>query len=254
LFDENNTENYDTDKLALKYLKTYEEYFGSLLDKDIRLLELGVFKGGSLLLWRDYFKKGTIIGLDFDPCPIKDKTGRIRFYQGQQEDTALLDRIARETAPDGFDVIIDDCSHIGEFTRMSFWHLFERHLKPGGLYSIEDWGTGYWGEWPDGKRFKQPQWPSGMYKTISRTAAFIEKITHRKINARWLSRTYKLAYYKQRLPSHEYGMVGFIKQLIDEAGMGDITCPDRGIGPCRPSKFEKIHISHGQVIIIKSKS
>ncbi|MBA4417152.1 MAG: hypothetical protein C0392_04480 [Syntrophus sp. (in: bacteria)] len=254
MFNMNDAEGYDTDKLELTYLKNYEEHFEPLLDKDIRLLELGVFKGGSLLLWRDHFKNGTIVGLDLDPCPIEDKTGRIHFYQGQQEDIVLLDRIARETAPDGFDVIIDDCSHIGEFTRMSFWHLFERHLKPGGLYSIEDWGTGYWGDWPDGKRYKEPQWPSGMYKTVSRTAAFIEKITRSKVGFRCLSRAYKLAYYKQRFPSHDYGMVGFIKQLVDEAGMGDITYPERGIGPCRPSKFEKIQISHGQVIIIKSKS
>src|SRR5438309_8699047 len=52
-----------------------------------------------------------------------------------------------ETAPEGFDVIIDDCSHIGELTRISFWHLFEHHLKPGGLYVIEDWSTGYWDSW-----------------------------------------------------------------------------------------------------------
>ena len=38
-------------------------------------------------------------------------------------------------------------------TKMAFWHLFDNHLKPNGLYVIEDWGTSYWDDWPDGKNF-----------------------------------------------------------------------------------------------------
>jgi hypothetical protein len=49
---------YDTDKAKhTHYLRRYEEYFQPLLDQEIRLLELGIYHGGSLLLWRDYFKK-----------------------------------------------------------------------------------------------------------------------------------------------------------------------------------------------------
>ena len=87
---------YDTDKAAhTHYLRNYEEYFRPLLDRDVRLLELGVLKGGSLLLWRDYFERGLVVGLDINPLEIDDQTGRIRFYQGAQHDTALLDRLAR---------------------------------------------------------------------------------------------------------------------------------------------------------------
>ncbi|MET0646439.1 MAG: hypothetical protein ABW208_07435, partial [Pyrinomonadaceae bacterium] len=90
---------YDTDKGAhTHYLRNYEEYFRPLLDRDVRLLELGVLKGGSLLLWRDYFERGVIAGLDLNPAHVEDTTGRIRLYQGGQQDTALLDRIARECA------------------------------------------------------------------------------------------------------------------------------------------------------------
>src|ERR1041385_3025356 len=150
---------YDTDKAEhAHYLQQYEEYFGPLLDKDIRLLELGIYHGGSLLLWRDYFQKGVIVGLDIEPVAIEDASGRIRTYQGMQQDTQLLDRIGSENAPEGFDVIIDDCSHVGELTRLSFWHLFDNHLKPGGLYVIEDWATGYWNSFFDGASFSyRPQ-------------------------------------------------------------------------------------------------
>ena len=54
---------YDTDKAAhTHYLRNYEEYFRPLLERDIRLLELGVYHGGSLLLWRDYFARGLVVG------------------------------------------------------------------------------------------------------------------------------------------------------------------------------------------------
>ena len=147
--------DYDTDKSDLThYLENYEKCFNPLIDKEVRLLELGVLKGGSLLLWRDYFEKGVIVGLDIKSVHIDDPTGRVHVYQGEQQDLTLLDRNSREMAPGGFDVIIDDCSHIGQLTHMSFWHLFDNHLKPGGIYAIEDWGTGYWDSWIDGKQYK----------------------------------------------------------------------------------------------------
>src|ERR1043165_1425296 len=63
-----NANIYDTDKAEHgHYLRNYEQYFQPLLDQDVKLLELGVYKGGSLLLWRDYFEKGLIVGLDDSP-------------------------------------------------------------------------------------------------------------------------------------------------------------------------------------------
>src|SRR6185503_13004270 len=115
-----NANTYDTDKAEHgHYLRNYEDYFQPLLNREVKLLELGVYKGGSLLLWRDYFPQGLIVGLDLAQVQIDDPSGRIRTYQGMQQDTQLLDLIGQETAPEGFDVIIDDCSHIGELTRIS---------------------------------------------------------------------------------------------------------------------------------------
>src|SRR5687768_6430550 len=44
---------YDTDKAGhTHYLRNYEEHFAPLRDREVRLLELGVKEGGSLLMWR----------------------------------------------------------------------------------------------------------------------------------------------------------------------------------------------------------
>jgi SAM-dependent methyltransferase len=131
---------YDTDKSASPgYLADFEEVLGDRRTRPAAVLELGVFHGGSLQMWRDDFAEGPVVGLDLSPVQVSDPSGRVRIYAGSQGDRDLLDRIRAECAPDGFDLIVDDCAHIGRLARASFWHLYPRHLRPGGIYVIEDW-------------------------------------------------------------------------------------------------------------------
>ena len=234
-------ESYGANK-PHSYLRIYEECFENLAGKEIKLLELGVNKGGSLLLWRDYFEKGTIVGLDVVPVSIEDPTGRIHVYQGYQEDIELLDRIAVEQAPDGFDVIIDDCSHIGKLARRSFWHLFENHLKPGGIYAIEDFGTGYMPDWPDGRRFALGV--SDKYKS------FKPPLKHCLVSS--LSDVLFKVLNRQAIPSHMYGMVGFVKELVDACCLNEIIEANWGEGPRRHSKVERLLISTNLAVVVKS--
>lgn len=245
----------DTDKPD-GYLREYERAFASIVDREIKLLELGVAEGGSLRMWRDFFPRGCVVGLDVNAFDVHDPSGRIRTYVGPQEDTDLLSKIADEQAPAGFDVIIDDCSHVGELTRTSFWHLFKRHLRPGGIYAIEDWGTGYWSGhpyYPDGRRTSSnpkgiesggggsPR-EAGLHWLAQRTTLWRSSILRGFVNRhRYLS----------RLGSHDRGMVGFVKQLIDEIGMMDITNPEWGRPPQRPSRIARMEISPGLVIVFK---
>jgi len=248
---------YDTDKAVhTHYLRNYEERFRPLAGRDVRLLELGVLQGGSLLLWRDYFERGVIAGLDLNPVHVEDPTGRIRVYTGGQQDTALLDRIARECAPEGFDVVIDDCSHVGELARVSFWHLFEHHLKPGGLYVIEDWGTGYWDFWPDGVRYRPPREGSRhspLRYRLNRAATRLHQSPFGRLPvAGWLASAAKRTLQRGLYRSHDYGMVGFVKELVDELGMADITHPVHGIAPPRASRFREMYLSPSHLFITKA--
>ena len=161
------------------FYPVYERLLEPLRFMPLSLLELGVFHGGSLQTWAAYLPFARTAGLDLNPPPIPADP-RIHMLGSDQADTTLLARVAAELAPDGFDIIIDDCAHIGALAKASFWFLFNNHLKPGGLYLIEDWQTGYWPSWPDGRAF------SPAPDT------------------------------RERMPSHDAGMVGFIKQLVDE--------------------------------------
>jgi hypothetical protein len=161
------------------YLRIYEELFAPKKYEHLTLLELGIHEGGSLRAWAEYFPRAEIVGIDLQLPPISEH-GRIHMYAADQADVTALSRAAAETAPDGFDIIIDDCSHIAKLAKVSFWHLFNNHLKPDGIYCIEDWATGYWGWWPDGR------------SVVTEPDA------------------------ERRMPSHDAGMVGFLKQLMDE--------------------------------------
>ena len=241
---------YHTDKkLLTHYLRNYERVFEPWCDKPVALLELGVYRGGSLKMWSDYFRDSTLVGLDMGRVEVDDPTGQIRTFQGEQQNTRLLDEIAAQCAPDGFDIIIDDCSHVGAPTRASFWHLFPRHLKPGGVYVIEDWGTGYWPMYPDGDRLRQRQPLRG------RLADGIASIRYgRTLSAnvdRVLNKLQREA-YPHRLRSHDHGMAGFVKQLVDECGIGDATLPGYGIEPARTSMIRSMEVLHGHVFVHKA--
>lgn len=252
------------------YLNHYERHFQQFVKHHINLLELGIYRGGSLLQWRDFFRDGQIVGLDLDPVSVDDPTGRVVTYQGDQADLALLDRIARERAPGGFDIIIDDASHIAALTKISFWHLFDNHLKPGGYYVIEDWRVSYSDAAPDGARYEWPDPPPAgsphaelpdhagstlgqvdqMARRIKRMLDRLGGVEFSRVAAR-LYRRHK--YKSRRFPSHDYGMVGLIKQLIDELGMDAISNPQRGgPPPQRFPKFQRMEVCPGQVFIVKA--
>jgi hypothetical protein len=228
---------YDTDKIEAGYLSQYDQVFSDIYDNNLKILELGIRNGGSLLLWKDYFPKGNVAGIDIKlPVDFKPED-RISLHEGSQADTVFLGKVSEQVAPEGFNIIIDDASHIGELTKKSFWYLFDNHLQEGGIYVIEDWGTGYWNDWPDGKSFAEKQ--SAFSKVWIKMLLRFNILRHVPI--------------KNSMYSHNFGMVGFIKSLVDEQGASDLTRRAMKEKPGRGSKFEKMIITPHIVFIYKRK-
>ena len=161
---------FDTDKYAAGYIPYYLERVRS----PRRLLEVGVRNGGSLQLWCELWPSlERVVGLDIQP-PLPKLHPRIVVLQADQNDAPLLDRIASEYGP--FDLVIDDASHFGNASWTTFCALWP-HVVPGGIYVIEDWGTGYRSDWPDGAEYQPgppPGHVSGMAGTIKRLVDEIE--------------------------------------------------------------------------------
>jgi len=148
----------DTDK-SDRFLAFYEELFAPLRDRPLRILEVGVRDGGSLLLLARYFERARLLGVDIRP-PTEafqahlQETGldeRVSVRLGSQDDRSFLTNAIREClGGDTVDLVIDDASHLYRPTRATFEHVFTNHLRSGGLYLLEDWGCGYWPKWRDG--------------------------------------------------------------------------------------------------------
>ena len=126
----------------IHYPEIYETYLGKYQGSDFRMLEIGVYKGGSLDLWRRYFgANATIFGIDInsDCANFANAPNQVRI--GSQADPVFLEKTIEEMGVP--DVILDDGSHVAEHQLASFRYLWPQ-LKPGGLYIIEDLHTSYW--------------------------------------------------------------------------------------------------------------
>jgi 23S rRNA U2552 (ribose-2'-O)-methylase RlmE/FtsJ len=125
---------YDTDKNYHSYEDVYHELFDARRLDVYAVLELGVFRGGSLRAWRDYFTNADIVGYDIDPGTMIYGEPRITTVCGDVRSAIGLATVADLHK---YDVIIDDASHrpIDQFHALK--RLWSR-LNSGGIYVIED--------------------------------------------------------------------------------------------------------------------
>lgn len=140
-----------------KLVDQYERYFQQRRDfRPKRMVELGMFDGGSVAFWHELFRPQKHIGVDLmdrsDSSYFKSYvesrglSERVKtFWKTNQADKPRLrDLVAKEF--DGpLDLVIDDASHFYGPTLASFEALFPL-MAPGGLYIIEDWAWGHWRE------------------------------------------------------------------------------------------------------------
>lgn len=121
------------------YLPVYEAVFAELGKRPLKMLEIGVARGGSLEMWRRFLHPETVItGLDIDPAAKRfdDPDRLIHVRIGDQQDIEFLRRVTEEFGP--FDVILDDGGHTNAQMVNSFKYLFPNALASGGIYIVED--------------------------------------------------------------------------------------------------------------------
>jgi predicted O-methyltransferase YrrM len=128
-------------------LERYEELISDVRPQ--RIMELGIFQGGSAALLHLLAKPELLVALDIRRDPATgleefiDERGlrdRLRTHHGfDQSDVVRLRRlVASEFGNGPLDLVVDDASHRLAQTRASFNALFP-HLRPGGVFVIEDW-------------------------------------------------------------------------------------------------------------------
>ena len=132
------------------YFEIYERHFARFRGKRVNIVEIGVYRGGSLQMWKHYFGPGArIFGVDIDPRCLSFAEDGIEVLIGSQEDREFLRSLTRRIA--SIDVLIDDGGHTMQQQIATFEELFP-HIAPNGVYLCEDLHTSYWEEYGGGYR------------------------------------------------------------------------------------------------------
>lgn len=118
------------------YFEIYDRHFAKFRGTAVRLVEIGIYSGGSLDMWRDYFGgMAHIIGVDIQPDCMAYQSEGVEVHIGDQSKAAFWDEFKSRVAP--VDIVIDDGSHKPRHQATTLVALLG-HVRPGGVYLCED--------------------------------------------------------------------------------------------------------------------
>ena len=118
------------------YFKFYDKYFSKFRNRKCKILEIGVYRGGSLQMWQNYFSKDSlVVGMDINPECSAYTGENIEIFIGDQSNKEHLSELVKKYGK--FDVIIDDGSHVAGHQIASFEYLID-YLNDDGVYLVED--------------------------------------------------------------------------------------------------------------------
>jgi hypothetical protein len=131
----------------IHYFPIYERHLAPYRGQPVRLLEIGVYRGGGLDLLRYYLGlQATLIGIDIDDAARTAAGPSHTVEIGDQSDPQFLRAVSENHGP--FDVVIDDGGHTMRQQVISAETLFPL-LAEGGTYFVEDCHTSYWPDYAD---------------------------------------------------------------------------------------------------------
>lgn len=123
------------------YLDIYDRELAPWMGQNVNFLEIGIYKGGSLRMWRDFFAPASSLTfLDIDPACKALQIKGVDIRIGDQTDVPFLRAVAQEKGP--FDIIVDDGGHKMDQQITAFKALWGA-VKDGGQYVVEDTHTSY---------------------------------------------------------------------------------------------------------------
>lgn len=124
------------------YFEIYDRHFSRFRGKDVSIVEFGVYQGGSLQMWKQYFgPKAKIYGIDINPHCKKLEEEQIEILIGDQENRMFLKSLTEKTPK--IDILIDDGGHRMRQQINTYEVLFP-YIDKNGVYLCEDLHTSYW--------------------------------------------------------------------------------------------------------------
>lgn len=123
------------------YLDVYHELLEPYRLKAKNILEIGLFTGARLKIWKEYFN-GDVHGIDCDEQPHGGMADLRPMIQSGEYNIHIMDamdktKAKKEFGKTKFDVIIEDAGHSLE-SQVEIYSVFKSFLSGDGIYIIED--------------------------------------------------------------------------------------------------------------------
>ncbi len=123
------------------YFQVYEALLAKYKGKGITFVEVGVFNGGSLAMWRRYFGSAArIIGVDLNPEAKKWAADGFEIFIGDQSSESFWTDFYTQVG--AIDVLLDDGGHMNHQQIITAEQAIPR-IRDGGVLIVEDVHTSY---------------------------------------------------------------------------------------------------------------
>jgi hypothetical protein len=130
---------YGTDKVTHFYLHHYDKLLSPSRHSKLKLLEIGIYKGSSIRMWREYFPNAEIHCVDINRIDLSDMMNTHQ-HTVDCDNKEALKNLASQVGD--FDIIIDDGGHTMR-QQQNALDVFWPSLKPGGIFIMEDIHTSF---------------------------------------------------------------------------------------------------------------
>jgi hypothetical protein len=118
------------------YLAAYDQHFLRFRNSPVHIVEIGVYSGGSLEMWRSYLGEHChVYGVDIREECRAYENDYTRIFIGDQADRGFWAGFKKQVPR--VDILIDDGGHRFIQQSVTFEEMLH-HIAPGGIYVCED--------------------------------------------------------------------------------------------------------------------
>ena len=105
------------------YFQIYDTLFSKYRNKKITFVEIGIFSGGSLFMWRNFFgKKAKIIGIELNPEAKKFEKYNFKIEIGSQSSEEFWKKFFSKYGK--VDIVLDDGGHTNYQQIIDSWEPY----------------------------------------------------------------------------------------------------------------------------------
>ncbi len=132
----------------MHYFDVYHRHFQRFRGRPATIVEIGVYHGGSMQMWKEYFgPEARIVGVDLDARCSAYAEPQVEIVIGDQSDRKFLRELADKVGR--IDVLIDDGGHRMNQQITTFEELYGA-VADDGVILVEDCHTSYWRDFDGG--------------------------------------------------------------------------------------------------------